>query len=39
MPLEFDTNNGNFAKIKVVGIGGGGGNAVNRMGLVRFAGS
>ena len=31
MPLEFDTNNGNFAKIKVVGIGGGGGNAVNRM--------
>lgn len=31
MPLEFDTNNGNYAKIKVVGIGGGGGNAVNRM--------
>lgn len=31
MSLEFDTGNGNFAKIKVIGVGGGGGNAVNRM--------
>lgn len=31
MPLELDTGNGNFAKIKVVGVGGGGSNAVNRM--------
>ena len=30
--LQFeDTNNGQFAKIKVIGIGGGGSNAVNRM--------
>lgn len=31
MPLELDLNNGNFAKIKVIGVGGGGNNAVNRM--------
>ena len=31
MPIEFDTQNLNFAKIKVIGCGGGGGNAVNRM--------
>ena len=31
MPLEFDVGNGNFAKIKVIGVGGGGNNAVNRM--------
>ena len=31
MPFEFDNNNANFAKIKVLGIGGGGNNAVNRM--------
>ena len=31
MSFELDTNNGNFAKIKVIGVGGGGGNAVNRM--------
>lgn len=31
MSFEFDTGNGNFAKIKVIGVGGGGGNAVNRM--------
>lgn len=31
MPIEFDTQNMNFAKIKVIGCGGGGGNAVNRM--------
>lgn len=31
MPFEFETSNGNFAKIKVIGVGGGGGNAVNRM--------
>ncbi len=31
MPFEFETGNGNFAKIKVIGVGGGGGNAVNRM--------
>ncbi|NLY42431.1 MAG: cell division protein FtsZ [Clostridiaceae bacterium] len=29
--LEFDTDMGNFAQIKVVGVGGGGNNAVNRM--------
>lgn len=31
MPIEYDSGNGNFAKIKVVGVGGGGGNAINRM--------
>lgn len=31
MPLEFDTNDINFAKIRVFGVGGGGNNAVNRM--------
>ena len=31
MPIEFDTQNLNFAKIKVIGCGGGGSNAVNRM--------
>lgn len=31
MPIDFDMENSNFAKIKVVGVGGGGGNAVNRM--------
>ena len=31
MPFELDTGNGNFAKIKVIGVGGGGNNAVNRM--------
>lgn len=29
--LEFDTNDMQFAKIKVIGVGGGGNNAVNRM--------
>ena len=29
--MELDTQNLNFAKIKVIGCGGGGGNAVNRM--------
>ena len=31
MPMDFDMQNVNFAKIKVVGVGGGGSNAVNRM--------
>ena len=31
MPLGLDTENANFTKIKVIGVGGGGGNAVNRM--------
>ena len=31
MSFELDNGNGNFAKIKVIGVGGGGGNAVNRM--------
>lgn len=31
MSLEFDTGSGNFASIKVIGVGGGGNNAVNRM--------
>lgn len=31
MALEFETASTNFAKIKVIGVGGGGGNAVNRM--------
>ncbi len=31
MPIEFDLGTDNFAKIKVIGVGGGGGNAVNRM--------
>ena len=31
MPMGFDMENTNFAKIKVVGVGGGGSNAVNRM--------
>ena len=30
MPFEFETGNGNFAKIKVIGVGGGG-NAIDRM--------
>ncbi len=29
--LEFDVDVANFAQIKVVGVGGGGNNAVNRM--------
>lgn len=29
--IEFDTNISNFTKIKVIGVGGGGNNAVNRM--------
>jgi cell division protein FtsZ len=29
--LEFDVDAGQFAQIKVVGVGGGGNNAVNRM--------
>ncbi len=29
--IEFDTNSSNFTKIKVIGVGGGGNNAVNRM--------
>ncbi|MGI6037245.1 MAG: cell division protein FtsZ [Limnochordia bacterium] len=29
--FEFDSENGHFANIKVVGVGGGGSNAVNRM--------
>ena len=29
--IEFDTNNSNFTKIKVIGVGGGGNNAVNRL--------
>jgi cell division protein FtsZ len=31
MSLEFDTNNDNFAKIRVFGVGGAGNNAINRM--------
>lgn len=31
MGFEFDSNNEEIVKIKVVGVGGGGGNAVNRM--------
>lgn len=31
MPIELDTNYNNDAKIKVVGVGGGGGNAINNM--------
>ena len=31
MPLEFDTNEDNFAKIRVFGVGGAGNNAINRM--------
>jgi len=31
MSLEFDNNTENFAKIRVLGVGGGGNNAVNRM--------
>ena len=31
MPLEFDTNDINFAVIRVFGVGGAGNNAVNRM--------
>ncbi|WP_054697381.1 cell division protein FtsZ [Syntrophomonas palmitatica] len=31
MPLDFDVEEGAYAKIKVVGVGGGGNNAVNRM--------
>jgi len=31
MSLGLDTGNGNYAKIKVIGVGGGGNNAVNRM--------
>ena len=31
MPLGLDTENANFTKIKVIGVGGGGCNAVNRM--------
>ena len=29
--LQFEENQGNLAKIKVIGVGGGGNNAVNRM--------
>jgi len=29
--LEFDVDVANFAQIKVIGVGGGGNNAVNRM--------
>ncbi|MGI6034913.1 MAG: cell division protein FtsZ [Limnochordia bacterium] len=29
--FEFDSDNGHFASIKVIGVGGGGSNAVNRM--------
>ena len=29
--IEFDMNNTNVAQIKVVGVGGGGNNAVDRM--------
>ncbi len=31
MPLEFDIDSTNFAKIKVIGVGGAGNNAINRM--------
>ncbi|MBC8535193.1 cell division protein FtsZ [Feifania hominis] len=31
MPFEFDTDTGNPVTIKVIGIGGGGNNAINRM--------
>src|SRR5699024_11848182 len=31
MMLEFDTNSDKLATIKVIGVGGGGNNAVNRM--------
>jgi cell division protein FtsZ len=38
LPFEFDNNYHNFAQIKVVGVGGGGGNAVNRMIEEKMAG-
>jgi cell division protein FtsZ len=31
MPLDFDVEIQQFANIKVIGIGGGGNNAINRM--------
>jgi cell division protein FtsZ len=31
MIFEFEDNSGQNARMKVVGVGGGGGNAVNRM--------
>jgi cell division protein FtsZ len=31
MPLDFDVEMQQFAKIKVIGAGGGGNNAINRM--------
>ena len=31
MPIEIDTNSNDGARIKVIGVGGGGGNAVNNM--------
>ena len=31
MPFEFNDNYESNVKIKVIGVGGGGGNAVNRM--------
>ncbi len=29
--IELDNNTGNLAKIRVIGVGGGGNNAINRM--------
>ena len=31
MPLQFDNEQEQVVQIKVIGVGGGGGNAVNRM--------
>ncbi|NMA00999.1 MAG: cell division protein FtsZ, partial [Clostridia bacterium] len=36
--LEFDVDTQQFAKIKVIGVGGGGSNAVNRMILAGLKG-
>ena len=31
MPLDFDVETQQFANIRVIGVGGGGNNAINRM--------
>src|SRR3990172_8786951 len=38
MPFEMEVDAGHVAKIKVIGVGGGGSNAVNRMLAANFAG-
>lgn len=38
MPFEIDNDFENVVQIKVIGVGGGGGNAVNRYGSLRCAG-